>query len=83
MPLIRQHTVKHITSDGVFCSARLEEHIGDNGKATRPTARPLDWMKQGALVVNADAQVKAILMPNEVKCRNEDALSVLPKIVAR
>ena len=40
-------------------------------------------MKQGALVVNADVQVKAILMPDELKSRKEDVLSLLSDIVAR
>ena len=76
------NTVKHLTSDGAFCSARFDEHTGDKGRATRP-ARALDWMKQGALVVKADVQVKAILTPIELKSRNEDALSLLSDIVAR
>lgn len=80
--IICQHS-QALTSDGAFCSARFDEHTGDKGRATRPAARALDWMKQGALVVKADVQVKAILMANELRSRNEDALSLLSDIVAR
>ena len=59
--------MRHLTSGCAWdCSARLSEHTGDSGRATRPVARPLNCTTEGAFVVNADVQLRAMMMPEKL-----------------
>ena len=59
-----------LTSDrGFVCSARLDEHTGDKGKAGRPVARPRLCTKQGVFEVKADVKDAILLEDNTMTLR--------------